>query len=126
MFLAAYIFDEPHERETGVGLLVEKAVELGYQVRYWWLSDAVPLWGSDRLIVCVRHLEGACPELVEGGVDAGMNLYRALKEAGATWDELEAAAPHEWELLGREVHTHREICLPGSTGLLSLPASAYS
>jgi len=116
VFLAAYIFDEPHDRQTDVGLLVEKAVELGYQVRYWWLSDAVPLWGPDRLIVCVRHLED--------GVDAGMDLYRALKEAGAMWGELEAAAPHEWELLGREIGAHREICLPGSTWLLFPPVPA--
>ena len=113
MFLAAYIFDEPHGRETDVGLVVEKAVELGYQVRYWWLSDAVPLLGHDRLIVCVRH--------PEQGVDAGMDLYRVLKEAGSTWDELEAAAPHEWEPLGREIGAHREICLPGSTRLLFPP-----
>ena len=116
MFLAAYILDAPHERETDVGLLVERAVELGCPVRYWWLSDAVPLLTYDRLIVCVCH--------PEDGVDAGMDLYRALKEARATWDELEAAAPHEWELLGRDIHAHGEIRLPGSTWLLFPPIPA--
>jgi len=52
---AAYIFDEPHERETDVGLVVEKAVEMGYQVRYWWLSNAIPFLRGGR------HWDGPVP-----------------------------------------------------------------
>ena len=103
----AYIFDEPQDRETDVGLVVEKAVGMSYQVRYWWLSNTAHLQSShDRLIVCVRQLNV--------GVDTGMDLYRALREAGAAWDELEIATASEWAYLGRQIGSHREIRYPRS------------
>jgi hypothetical protein len=103
----AYIFDEPQDRETDVGLVVEKAVEMGCQVRYWWLSNTAHLQSShDRLIVCVRQ-----PHV---GVNTGMDLYWTLKEAGAAWDELETASLDEWASLGRQVSSHREIRYPRS------------
>lgn len=110
----AYIFDEPQDRETDVRLVVEKAVGMGYQVRYWWSSNAAHLHSSrDRLIVCV------CQPHV--GVDTGMDLYWTLREAGAAWDELETASPDEWTFLGRQVGSHREIRYPRSIWLLFGP-----
>jgi hypothetical protein len=95
-FYAAYVFDQAHEREDDVATLIEQAQQLGYPLRYWWLSQAVDLQGSpDRLIVCVHH-----PSMAE---DAGMDLYEALEERQVTWDGLEAAAVDEYRLLGKPV-----------------------
>ena len=115
----AYIFDEPQERETDVGLVVGKAVEMDCQVRYWWLSDAMHLQGSpDRLIVCVRHFNV--------GVDTGMDLYQALKEAGSNWDELELASPDEWAFLGQRIDSHQEVRYPTSIQPLFGPGGIES
>ena len=103
----AYIFDEPQDQETDVGLVVEKAIGMGYQVRYWWLSNAAHLQSfHDRLIVCVRQLNV--------GVNTGMDLYWTLEEAGTAWDKLETASPDGWACLGRQVESHREIRYPRS------------
>ena len=93
-FYAAYVFDQPNERENDIEALIEQAQELAYLVRYWWLSDAMELQGfHDRLIVCVHH-----PSPSE---DAGMGLYEALVSQGITWNNLEAASVNEYRCLGK-------------------------
>jgi len=38
-FYAAYVFDQAHERKDDIKTLVEQAQQLGYPIRYWWLSS---------------------------------------------------------------------------------------
>jgi hypothetical protein len=117
-FYAAYVFDQAHERRDDVATLIEQAQQLGYLMRYWWLSQAVDLQDSpDRLIVCVHH-----PSVAE---DAGMNLYEVLKERQVTWDGLEAAAADEYRLLGKPTEGPEVICRPDGT-LLFPPATRES
>jgi hypothetical protein len=109
-FYAAYVFDQAHERRDDVGTLIEQAQQLGYPLRYWWLSQAVDLQDNpDRLIVCVHH-----PSVVE---DAGMDLYEALGERQVTWDGLEAAAVDEYRLLGKPIEGAGAIYRPDGTPL---------
>ena len=104
-FYAAYVFEQAHERETDIQMLIGEAQRLGYPVRYWWLSDAMELSGSpDRLIVCVHHPSSS--EI------AGMDLYDSLKEKQVTWDDLEAAAMDEYSLLGAPVTSLANIRSP--------------
>jgi hypothetical protein len=115
-FYAAYIFDQGDSRESDVKNIIEIAQELGYPVRYWWLSQAMDLQGSpDRLIVCVHH-PGRSP-------DAGMDMYEALLKQGATWDELEAAVVDEYGSLGNAVEGIRDFRFPNGIPLfpLSIP-----
>lgn len=92
-FYAAYTFEKANERWRDIETIIGKARELGYPVRYWWLSDAMELQGfPDRLIVCVHH-----PSMSE---DSGMDFYDALREKEITWDDLEAAAVDEYRYLG--------------------------
>jgi hypothetical protein len=109
-FYAAYIYDRAEEHKEDVATLVEKAHELDYPVRFWWLSDAVDLQGfPDRLIVCVHH-----PSMTE---DAGMDLYEALKEKEVSWNELEAAGVNEYAFLGQPVDKLDSISKPNGSPL---------
>lgn len=94
----AYIFDQPEEQLENIAPLLEQATELGYPVRYWWLSEAM-VFDTDevpnRLIVCVHH-----PSRDE---DAGMDLYRSLREKKVQWAALEAAAFEEYVTFGKSV-----------------------
>ena len=109
-FYAAYVFDQAHERKDDVSTLVEQAQELGYPMRYWWLSQSVELRDHpDRLIVCVHH-----PSLES---DAGMDLYKTLKEQQIAWDDLESAAVEEYRLLGKPIEGPAVICGPDGTPL---------
>ena len=111
-FYAAYVFDQAHDRREDVATLMEQAQQLGYPLRYWWLSQAVDLQGNpDRLIVCVHH-----PSMAE---DAGMDLYEVLEEGQVTWDGLEAAAVEEYRLLGKPVEGLEVICRPDGTPLFA-------
>jgi hypothetical protein len=111
-FHAAYVFDQAHERRDDVSTLIEQAQQLGYPMRYWWLSQAIDLRGSpDRLIVCVHH-----PSSAE---DAGMDLYEALRERQVSWDDMEAAAVDEYRLLGKPVEGLEVICRPDGTPLFA-------
>ena len=102
-FYAAYVFDGAHERGDDIATLVEQAQQLGYPVRYWWLSEAMELHGHpDRLIVCVHHPSSAA--------DAGMDLYETLKEHEVTWDDLEAAAVAEYRYFGKPIGGTEVIC----------------
>ena len=95
-FRAAYIFDQPADHFDDIDLLIEKARELDYPVSYWWLSQAMYLQGApDRLIMCVYH--------PSSGGDAGLDLFDALREKGATWTDLEAATFDEYINLGKPV-----------------------
>jgi hypothetical protein len=112
-FYAAYIFDQADSHEPDIENIIEIAQELGYPVRYWWLSQAMNLQGSpDRLIVCVHH-PGRSP-------DAGMDMYEALLKQGATWDELEAAVVDEYGSLGKAVEAIRDFCTPHGNQLFPL------
>jgi hypothetical protein len=104
-FYAAYVFDQAIERERDVQAVLENAQELGYSVRYWWLSDAMDLEGSpDRLIVCVHH-----PSHSE---NAGMDLYNALRQKNISWDDLEAAVVEDYCDLGKPVRELAEFRFP--------------
>jgi hypothetical protein len=93
-FYAAYIFDQPGTHDRDIAAIVSKAKEFGYPTRFWWLSDAMDLEESpDRLIVCVHHASLSA--------DAGLDLYRALKEQQVSWTELEAAQAVEYLMAGR-------------------------
>lgn len=111
-FYAAYIFDQAESREGDIRKVLEQAHNLGYPIRYWWLSDAMGLQGyPDRLIVCVHHPSTA--------FDAGMDLYNALTEQQVRWDDLEAAALFEYQSYGRPVNNALHLRL--STGQLLYP-----
>jgi hypothetical protein len=104
-FYAAYIYDQAEGHKEDVTTLIEKARELEYTVRFWWLSEAMELQGfPDRLIVCVHH-----PSTAE---DAGMDLYEALKEEETSWSELEAAGINEYILLGKPIQDLASIVKP--------------
>lgn len=112
-FYAAYIFDQAISRETDITRVIAQAQELGYPLRYWWLSQAMDLMGSpDRLIVCVHHPGGSS--------DAGMDLYQALHDVGVTWDDLEAAAMDEYLFLGTTIRSHGEITTPDARPLFPI------
>ncbi len=109
-FYAAYIFDQAISREADITRVISQAKELGYPLRYWWLSQAMDIMGSpDRLIVCVHH--------PGGNSDAGMDLYQALHNEGVTWDDLEAAAMDEYMFLGTTIRSHGEIITPDARPL---------
>ena len=109
-FYAAYVYDEAEAHKEDVTTLVEKAQELEYPVRFWWLSEAIDLQGfPDRLIVCVHH-----PSISE---DAGMDLYEALKEKEVKWHDLEAAAVNEYTFLGQPIHDLDSISRPDGSQL---------
>ena len=109
-FYAAYVFDQAHERREDIDTLMEQAQQLGYSMRYWWLSQAVELRGQpDRLIVCVHHPSSAS--------DAGMDLYEVLARHEITWDDLEAAAVEEYRLLGKPIESLEVIHKPDGVPL---------
>ena len=109
-FYAAYSFDTPETRQNDITALIAEAQRLGYPVRYWWLSDAMDLYGEpDRLIVCVHH-----PTRNE---NAGIDLFDALKAKGATWDDLENAAIEEYMQFSRRVRGAGEIVTPDDVAL---------
>jgi hypothetical protein len=109
-FYAAYIFDQAETREEDVRIVLEQAHNLGYPVRYWWLSNAVDLAGfPDRLIVCVHDASRSD--------DAGMDLYNALTDQQARWDDLEAAALDEYRIYGRPTTDKGSIRLPNGQQL---------
>ena len=109
-FYASYVFDRAVERESDVETVITQARELGYPVRYWWLSAVMDLQGSpDRLIVCVHH-----PSSSE---DAGMDLYDTLRVAQVEWDDLDAATLEEYIGFGRPVDEISRFALPGGISL---------
>lgn len=109
-FYAAYIFDQPESHDEDITTIVTKARALGHPVRYWWLSDAMELGDvPDRLIVCVHHESFS--------TDAGMGLYRALKEEEISWNELEAASFAEYLQYGRFIRNIEDLHTPGGSKL---------
>ena len=117
-FYAAYVFDSAPTRRRDVTVLIHEAQQLGYPVRYWWLSEAMELQGSpDRLIVCVHH-----PSLSE---DAGMDLYNVLSQTAqkhrVKWDDLEAAHVDEYRQFGKIINRLDSIFEPDGTPLFAEP-----
>ena len=49
-----------------------------------------------------------------------MDLYQALKNEGADWDDLEAAAMDEYLFLGTIIRSHGEITTPDARPLFPL------
>lgn len=102
-FYAAYIFNQAEAHS--LNQVVEKSVQLGYLVRYWWLSEAMDLQGSeDRLIICVHH-----PSDSE---EAGSDLYEALREENVIWDDFEAATVEEYGRYGKPVEKSAHLQSP--------------
>lgn len=94
----AYIFDQPEYQLENISPLLHNAAELGYPVRYWWLSEVMVLDTDevpDCLIVCVHH-----PARDE---EAGMDLYESLQEKNVQWADLEAATFEEYVAFGKSV-----------------------
>jgi hypothetical protein len=118
------VFDDAVTRQRHISVLVHEAQQLGYPVRYWWLSESMELQGSpDRLIVCVHH-----PALSE---DAGMDLYNALSQAAqkhkVTWDGLEAAHVDEYRQFGKIIFldcSHQNEAPVGLSGALRKQSDA--
>ena len=111
-FYAAYIFDLAGSREEDVSKVIQHASQLGYSMRYWWLSKAMDLQGTpDRLIVCVHH--------PRKGQDTGMDLYQALLKGEASWDELESAVMEEYLFLGSPLKAAEEITQADGSPLFS-------
>ncbi len=101
-FYAAYIFDQAGSRRPDIETVIAEAQRLGYPVRYWWLSEAMQLDDCpERLIVCVHH--------PANDVNAGMDLYEALKQKAARWDDYEAAALEEYAWLGKRITSQEGI-----------------
>ena len=115
-FYAAYVFDQAISREVDVARVVTQAQELGYPLRYWWLSQAMDLMGSpDRLIVCVHHPGGSS--------EAGMDLYQSLRNNGAEWDDLEAAAMDEYMWLGAPIQSLADLSQTDGAPLYPPPSA---
>lgn len=117
-FYAAYVFDDPPTRRRDITVLIGQAQQLGFPVRYWWLSEALEIRDSpDRLIVCMHH-----PSLDE---DAGMDLYDTLRQARdnhrVTWDELEAADVDEYRVFGKIIAGPDNIFEPDGKPLFPEP-----
>lgn len=104
----AYIFDTPFHYREDVTAVITQAWTHGYPVRYWWLSEALPMGDEypDRLIICAH-----CPSREE---DTGLDLYEALAAADVTWSELEAASVAEYQRLGKTIREATEIFTPDS------------
>ena len=112
-FYAAYVFESAYARQKDVAAVIAQAQQLGYPLRYWWLSDALYLDDApDRLIVCVHH--------AATGENAGMDLYTALKEQEIEWDFLEAAAVDEYRVLGNSVEDTEKLLDPDGTPLFPM------
>jgi hypothetical protein len=113
-FYAAYIYDQAISREADITRVIGQAQELGYPIRYWWLSQTMDLMGSpDRLIICVHHPGGSS--------DAGMDLYQALHDGGVMWDDLEAAAMDEYMWLGVPIQGLSDVAQPDGLPLFPPP-----
>jgi hypothetical protein len=117
-FYAAYVFGSARARQDDIAAVVSNAQQLGYPVRYWWLSETMALDDApDRLIVCAHH---------DSFSDAaGLDLYDVLKEQEAQWDFLEAASVGEYSVYGRPAEQGEAILMPDGTPLFP-PASDES
>lgn len=112
-FYAAYIYEYAEAHELNITTLLVSAQELGYPVRYWWLSQAMDIHDDpDRLIICVHH-----PSTTE---DAGVDLYDKLKMQQVKWDELEAATVEEYRQFGKPISETGKVQYPDG-GLLFPP-----
>ncbi|MCL4266678.1 MAG: hypothetical protein KJ069_26030 [Anaerolineae bacterium] len=107
----AYIFDTPIHYREDITAVIKQAWAHGYPVRYWWLSEAIPMGDEypDRLIICTH-----CPSRDE---DTGLDLYEALEAADITWNELEAASVEEYQRLGKTIRESTDIFTPESQAL---------
>jgi hypothetical protein len=109
----AYIYDQPEFYEQDIVTFIEQARVLDYPLRYWWLSDAMPIGGyediPDRLILGLNtraHDE-----------EAGFDLYQALEAEDIYWDEHEAASYREYALLGKRLSEVADIQTPSGESL---------
>lgn len=104
-FYAAFVFDCPDTRALDIKALIWHAQQLGYPVRYWWLSETMKLHDTpDRLIVCVLH-----PTMIEF---TGNYLSDRLLKDHFSWDALEGASMEEYCRFGKPVSMLDDIRLP--------------
>ncbi len=110
-FYAAYVYEEGIKPQPDITAVVAQAQALGYPVRYWWLSEVMPVGEAyaDPLIVCVH-----CPT---GDEDAGLDLYQALRERNVNWDSLEAATAVGYRRFGKAITQATDIFRPDGTAL---------
>ena len=69
----------------------------------------------DRLIVCVHHPGGSS--------EAGMDLYQSLRNIGAVWDDLEAAAMDEYMWLGAPIQSLADLSQTDGSPLFPPPSA---
>jgi hypothetical protein len=109
----AYIYDQPEFYEQDIVTFIEQAQSLDYPLRYWWLSDAMPIGGyediPDRLILGLNTRAG--------DEEAGFDLYQALEAEDIYWDEHEAASYREYALLGKRLSEVADIQTPSGESL---------
>ncbi len=118
-FYAGYVFDNAETRARQVDAIIREANQLGYPVRYWWLSEAMDIGEApDRLIVCVHH--------PAAGENAGMDLYDRLVEQKISWDDLDAADVGEYRQFGKPAVNVQAIHTPDGETLFppALPKAA--
>ncbi len=110
-FYAVYAFENAETRQPQITQLVHKAWQMGYPVRYWWLSEVADLNGNqDRLIIGVHHPSEA--------IDAGLELCAALAdEHGSFWDSWDRVDAREYTAFGLPVEDIATISKPDETPL---------
>jgi hypothetical protein len=113
----AYIYDQPKFYEQDIVTFIEQARVLDYPLRYWWLSDAIPIGGyediPDRLILGINTRAR--------GEEAGFDLYQALEAEDIYWNEHEAASYREYALLGKRLSEVADIQTPSGESLFDHP-----
>lgn len=112
-FYAVYVFENAEVCKPQITQLVYEAWQMGYPVRYWWLSEVAELDGNqDKLLIGVHH-----PSQAE---DAGLGLFTALaSEDGffcASWDRVDV---REYTAFGLPVEDIATITKPDETPLFS-------
>ena len=113
-FYAAYVFDQAETRHDDIATLLEQTQQLGYPVRYWWLSETTELEEDqpDRLFVCMH-------QPAEDKV-AGMDLLGALHQhitKPTSWVGLEASALEEYREFGKAIKKPESIYWPDGMSL---------
>ncbi len=110
-FYAVYEFENAEVYQPQITQVVHKAWDMGYPVRYWWLSEVAELEENpDKLIIGVHH-----PSQAE---DAGLDLYMELvKEQGASWDLWDGVDVREYAGFGIPVENMGAINKPNGLPL---------
>ena len=113
-FYAAYVFNQPETHRDAIATLLEQTQQLGYPVRYWWLSETTELEEDhpDQLLVCVNQPA----EDKAAGVDLLVTLHQHIMRP-MTWVGLEASALGEYREFGKEIKKPESIYWPDGMSL---------